>query len=343
MSFRRLGPAGLRVPFLSLGGWPTIGGSVIGDPVKGSLHSVLTAYFTLKRAIARQKIIKTAFENGINMFDNAEDYSKGKSEIEMQNSTFDALTSSFLRRFSGPRDGPNDKGLSRKHLVQHYRGAQECLQRLQLTYVDVIFAHRCDITVPMEEIVRAFNYVIEKGWAFYWGTSEWTAQQIEEAHHPYTKTTGLEPRPFPRFTLVFSLERYACATTARHSRAKFHAKYNDGIPPDSRFATEGMFAGMVDGTDGQEKIRKVRELTKIAESLGATPTACAIAWVAKNRNTSTVSLGVSSAKQLLENLKALEVLPKLTDDIVQQIEGILDNKPPNHGRPLLDTFGRVSN
>ncbi|KAJ6531417.1 NADP-dependent oxidoreductase domain-containing protein [Mycena vulgaris] len=341
MPFRRLGPTGLRVPLLSLGGWLTIGGSVVGDPVK--------------------EIIKTAFENGINMFDNAEDYSKGKSETEMGR----VIKDLNLRRtdlvistkiFWGPRDGPNDKGLSRKHIIE---GAQECLQRLQLTYVDVIFAHRCDITVPMEEIVRAFNYVIEKGWAFYWGTSEWTAQQIEEAHHIATKLNLIAPiaeqcqhnmfhreRPEKEYAPLY--KNYGLGTTA-FSPLHFGVltgKYNDGIPPDSRFATEGMFAGMVDGTDGQEKIRKVRELTKIAESLGATPTALAIAWVAKNPNTSTVILGVSSAKQLLENLKALEVLPKLTDDIVQQIEGILDNKPvlePNHGRPLLDTFGRVSN
>ncbi|KAJ7333254.1 NADP-dependent oxidoreductase domain-containing protein [Mycena albidolilacea] len=164
MPFRRLGPSGLRVPLFSLGGWLTIGGSVIGDPVKD--------------------IIKTAFENGINMFDTAEDYSKGNSEREMGR----VLKELNLRRtdlvistkiFWGPRDGPNDQGLSRKHIIE---GTQECLERLQLTYVDVIFAHRCDITVPMEEIVRAFNYVIEKGWAFYWGTSQWTAQQIEEAH-----------------------------------------------------------------------------------------------------------------------------------------------------------------
>ncbi|KAJ7474883.1 NADP-dependent oxidoreductase domain-containing protein [Mycena latifolia] len=335
MPFRRLGPSGLRVPLFSLGGWLTIGGSVVGDPVKD--------------------IIKTAFENGINMFDTAEDYSKGKSEEEMGR----VIKELNLRRtdlvistkiFWGPRDGPNDKGLSRKHIIE---GAQECLERLQMTYVDVIFAHRCDITVPMEEIVRAFNYVIEKGWAFYWGTSEWTAQQIEEAHHIATKLNLIAPiaeqcqhnmfrrdRPEKEYAPLY--KKYGLGTTV-FSALHFGlltGKYNDGIPPDSRFATGGMFTGMAT----EEKIQKVRALTKIAEGLGSTPTALALAWVAKSPTTSTVILGVSSAAQLRENLKALEVLPKLTEGVMEEIEEILGNKPvpqDNNGRPALDSFGRL--
>ncbi|KAJ7147575.1 NADP-dependent oxidoreductase domain-containing protein [Mycena crocata] len=339
MPFRRLGPSGLRVPLFSLGGWLTLGGSVVGDPVK--------------------EIIQTAFENGINMFDTAEDYAKGKSELEMgrviKELNFrrtDLVISTKI--FWGPRDGPNDTGLSRKHIIE---GAQECLARLQLTYVDVIFAHRCDTTVPMEEIVRAFNYVIDKGWAFYWGTSEWTAHQIEEAHHIATKLNLIAPiaeqcqhnmfhreRPEKEYAPLY--RKYSLGTTAF---SPLHygiltGKYNDGVPDGSRLATEGMFKGMVDKEQGQEKLRKVRELTKIADKLDATPSALALAWVAKNKNTSTVILGVSSANQLLENLKALEVLPKMTDDIMKQIEKILDNEPviePNHGRPLLDKLGKL--
>ncbi|KAJ6483550.1 NADP-dependent oxidoreductase domain-containing protein [Mycena vitilis] len=337
MPFRRLGPSGLRVPLFSLGGWLTLGGSVVGDP----------------------DIIKTAFDNGINMFDTAEDYAKGKSELEMgrviKELNFrrtDLVISTKI--FWGPRDGPNDKGLSRKHIIE---GTQECLERLQLTYVDIIFAHRCDITVPIEEIVRAFNYVIEKGWAFYWGTSEWTAQQIEEAHHVATRLNLIAPiaeqcqhnmlhreRPEKEYAPLY--KKYGTGTTA-FSPLHFGfltGKYNDGVPAGSRFATEESFKGTVDTAEGQEKIKKVRELTTIAEALGTTPTALALAWVAKNRNTSTVILGVSSAKQLLENLKALEVLPKLTDNVLEQIEKILNNKPqafPTYGRPELDKFGRV--
>ncbi|KAJ7266409.1 NADP-dependent oxidoreductase domain-containing protein [Mycena haematopus] len=341
MPFRRLGPSGLRVPLFSLGGWLTIGGSVIGDPVK--------------------EIIKTAFENGINMFDTAEDYSKGNSEREMGR----VLKELNLRRtdlaistkiFWGPRDGPNDKGLSRKHIIE---GTQECLTRLQLTYVDVIFAHRCDITVPMEEIVRAFNYVIEKGWAFYWGTSEWTAQQIEEAHHIATKLNLIAPiaeqcrhnmlyreRPEKEYAPLY--KKYGLGTTAFSALAAgmLTGKYNDGIPEGSRFATVDMYKdreSKLASAEGLAEIAKVKEITKIAQSLDSTPTALALAWVAKNPNTSTVILGASSPQQLLENLKALEVLPKLTDEVMEQIEKVLDNKPeaqPSY-RPELDRFGRV--
>ncbi|KAJ7143857.1 voltage-gated potassium channel beta-2 subunit [Mycena epipterygia] len=339
MPFRRLGPSGLRVPLLSLGGWLTIGGSVVGDPVKD--------------------IIKTAFENGINMFDTAEDYSKGKCEEEMgrviKELNFrrtDIIVSTKI--FWGPRSGPNDTGLSRKHIIE---GAQECLARLQLTYVDVIFAHRCDSTVPMEEIVRAFNHVIDKGWAFYWGTSEWRADQIEEAHHIAAKLNLIAPvaeqcqhsmfhREKPENEYASLYKKYGLGTTVF---SPLHwgiltGKYNDGVPSDSRLATEEVFKGRTDTPEGKEKIRKVRELTKIAEELGSTPTALALAWLAKNPNTSTIILGVSSPEQLLQNLKALEVLPKMTDDVMQQIEKILDNTPvppTNHGRPLLDKFGRL--
>ncbi|KAJ7158133.1 NADP-dependent oxidoreductase domain-containing protein [Mycena filopes] len=339
MPFRRLGSSGLRVPLFSLGGWLTIGGSVVGDPVK--------------------EIIKTAFENGINCFDNAEDYSKGKSEIEMGRvlkelnyRRTDLVISTKI--FWGPRSGPNDQGLSRKHIIE---GAQECLARLQLTYVDVIFAHRCDTTVPMEEIVRGFNYVIEKGWAFYWGTSEWTAQQIEEAHHIATKLNLIAPVVEQCGHNMFRRERaekeyaplykkYSMGTTAFSALAAgmLTGKYNDGVPPGSRFATEEMFKGRAEAAEGQEQIRKVRELTKIAERLGSTVGTMALAWVARNPNTSTVILGVSSAAQLLDNLKAIELVPKLTSEVMEEIEKVLENKPapePTNGRPALDSFGRV--
>ncbi|KAF7368657.1 Voltage-gated potassium channel beta-2 subunit [Mycena venus] len=345
MPFRRLGPSGLRVPLFCLGGWLTIGGSVIGDPVKD--------------------IMKTAFENGINMFDTAEDYSKGNSEREMGR----VLKELNLRRtdlvistkiFWGPRDGPNDKGAFPEASSSIIEGTQECLERLQVSYVDIIFAHRYDITVPMEEIVRAFNYVIEKGWAFYWGTSEWTAQQIEEAHHIATKLNLIAPiaeqcrhnmlyreRPEKEYAPLY--KKYGMKTTAFSALAAgmLTGKYNNGIPEGSRFATVDMYKNRettLASAEGLAEIAKVKEITKIAESLGSTPTALALAWVAKNPNTSTVILGVSSAQQLLENLKALEVLPKMTDEVMEKIESILGNKPEdagNNGRPELDKFGRI--
>ncbi|KAJ7241447.1 NADP-dependent oxidoreductase domain-containing protein [Mycena rebaudengoi] len=342
MPFRRLGSTGLRVPLLSLGGWLTLGGSVTGDPVK--------------------EIIKTAFESGINMFDTAEAYARGNSEVEMGRvikelgyKRSDLVISTKI--FWGLRDGPNDGGLSRKHIIE---GTQECLERLQMTYVDVIFAHRHDSTVPMEEIVRAFNYVIEKGWAFYWGTSEWGADEIEEAHHIATKLNLIPPiaeqmkhnmfhreRPEKEYSALYKKYGYGTTVFSPLAAGLLTGKYNNGVPAGSRFATEAMFkpraAGLTSG-EGAEQINKVKELTKIAESLDSTPTALALAWLAKNPNTSTIILGVTSPAQLLQNLEALKVLPKMTDEIMSRIEKILDNKPknfPTYGRPPLDFHGRL--
>ncbi|KAJ7266408.1 Aldo keto reductase [Mycena haematopus] len=342
MPFRRLGNAGIRVPLLSLGGWLTLGGSVTGDPVK--------------------EIIQTAFENGINMFDTAEAYAKGKSELEMGRvikelgyKRTDLIISTKL--FWGSRGGPNDGGLSRKHIIE---GTQESLERLQMTYVDVIFAHRYDRTVPMEEIVRAFNYVIEKGWAFYWGTSEWSAQEIEEAHHIATKLNLIAPvaeqmqynmfhreRPEKEYAVLYKNYGYGTTVFSPLAAGMLTGKYNDGIPEDSRFAREPMFKSRestLKTAEGLAQIAKVKELTKIAESLNSTPTALAIAWLAKNPNTSTIILGVTSVPQLLQNLEALKVLPKITDEHLVQIDEILGNKPepfPTYGRPPLDVYGKL--
>ncbi|KAG6813710.1 hypothetical protein H0H92_008118 [Tricholoma furcatifolium] len=327
MPFRRLGPSGLRVPVFSLGGWLTLGGSVVGDPVK--------------------EIIKTAFDAGINMFDTAEVYASGKSELEMGR----VIKELGLRRtdlvittklFWGTRKGsPNNSGLSRKHIIE---GTKESLERLGMDYVDVIFAHRPDDTVSMEEIVRAFNFVIDQGWAYYWATSEWSAREIEEAYHVADKLNLMGPiaeqcqhnmfhreRPEKEYEPLY--RKYGLGTTTWSSLAAglLTGKYNDGIPEGSRFATTAMFKQRADSLkeeEGQEKIRKVRELTKLAaDELQTTPSALALAWVAKNPNTSTVILGASNAEQLKENLKAVDVLPRLTPEIMEKVEAILQNKP----------------
>ncbi|KAF9055732.1 NADP-dependent oxidoreductase domain-containing protein [Panaeolus papilionaceus] len=344
MPFRRLGPSGLRVPLFSLGGWLTLGGTVVGDPVKD--------------------IIKVAFDNGINMFDTAEAYAGGKSELEMGR----VIKELGLRRtdlvvttklFWGLRKGPNDSGLSRKHIIE---GTRESLDRLGLDYVDVIFAHRHDHSVPMEEIVRAFNFVIEQGWAFYWATSEWSAREIEEAHHVASKLNLIAPiaeqcqhhmfhRERPEKEYHHLYKKYGLGTTTFSSLASglLTGKYNDGIPDGSRFSNHSDFfkatISKLQSPEGQEQIRKVKELTRLAEQeLGTTITALALAWVAKNPNTSTVILGASKPEQVLDNLKALEVIPKLTPEVMEKIEKILANSPeehPTYGRPLLDRFGRI--
>jgi len=334
MPFRRLGSSGLRVPVFSLGGWLSLGGppdgSAAGDLAKG------------------KEIIKTAFDNGINMFDTAEGYSKGQSELDMGRiikelnlRRSDLVISTKL--YWGPGEGPNDSGLSRKHIIE---GSKGCLQRLQLDYVDVIFAHRPDVTVPMVEIVRAFNHVIEQGWAFYWATSEWSVYQIEEAHHIADKLNLIAPiaeqckhhmlsreRPEKEYEPLY--RKYGMGTTVWSALAQgfLTGKYNDGIPPGSRLDIESHSS--VDGprahlasAQGQADIAKVRQLTTFAEQeLGCTMTHLALAWIAVNPNTSTVILGASKPEQILDNLKALEVMPKLTPEVLEKIEDILQTKP----------------
>ncbi|EPQ55427.1 Aldo/keto reductase [Gloeophyllum trabeum ATCC 11539] len=342
MPFRQLGSSGLRVPLFSLGGWLTLGGTVVGDPVK--------------------EIIKVAYENGINMFDTAEAYAKGKSELEMGR----VIKELGLRRtdlivttkiFWGPRDGPNDKGLSRKHIIE---GTRECLQRLQLDYVDVLFAHRPDPTVPMEETVRAFHWVIEKGWALYWATSEWSARDFEEAIHIADKYGLHKPvaeqcqhnmfhRERPEKEYLPLYKKYKIGTTVWSALASglLTGKYNDGVPPGSRFdLNKDFFKNTLQALTEQEglaKIEKVRKLTGVAQKLGCTPTHLALAWVARHPTTSTVILGASRPEQVLDNLRAIDVVPRITPEVEAEIEGILGNRPEGYatyGRPPLDPHGR---
>ncbi|EJU04073.1 voltage-gated potassium channel beta-2 subunit [Dacryopinax primogenitus] len=329
MIFRNLGSSGLRVPVFSLGGWLTYGGTVKGDPVK--------------------EVMKAAFEAGINMFDTAEGYEAGECEREMGRVIKECgwrrtdLIISTKIFFGVRRQGPNDKGLSRKHLIE---GLTESLERLRMDYVDIVFAHRPDVTVPMEEVVRAFNYLINTGKAFYWGTSEWSAAQIEEAFAIANKLKLIPPiadqcqyNAFHRSRFEAEYDslyrKYNYGTTVFSALASgiLTGKYNHGIPKDSRFTTNADFfkntIEQLRKPEGQQKIQKVRELTKIVkEYFNATPGQLALAWVAKNPNTSTIILGASRPEQAYDNLKALEILPKLTNEIYEQINRILDNAPP---------------
>jgi voltage-dependent potassium channel beta subunit len=261
--------------------------------------------------------------------------------------------------FFGTRKGPNDMGLSRKHIIE---GTKASLERLGLDYVDIVFAHRPDPTVPMEETVRAFNWLIEKGYAFYWGTSEWSAMELEEAFHVADKLGLIGPaaeqcqhhmfhrdRPESEYAPIYS--KYKIGTTVWSALAGglLTGKYNNGIPEDSRYANhQEFYKNVIDTLDegeGKAKLEKVRKLTELAEKqIGCSVGQLALAWVARNPNTSTVILGASKPEQVLDNLKAIEVIPKLTPEILEKVEEILGNKPKpasTWGRPPLDRFGRL--
>ncbi|KAI8809932.1 putative potassium channel beta subunit protein [Cladochytrium replicatum] len=338
MKFRRLGSSGLRVSLFSLGGWLTYGESVGADTTR--------------------EILKLAFESGITTFDTAEGYAKGQCEVDMGK----AIRDLNLRRSDlvlitkiffgvGSKD-PNGNGLSRKHIIE---GANASLKRAGLDYWDVILAHRPDSSVPMEEIVRAFNRLIESDKCFYWGTSEWSAQQIQEAFAVAERLNLIPPiadqcqynmnhreRFEKEYSPLYKTHNYGTTIWSVLESGILTGKYNNGIPEGSRLDIHKGFLNAkvkeLASPEGKAKIEKVKQMTKIAERLGFSMTNLALAWAAKNPNVSTVILGATTPAQLQENLKSIELLDKLTPEIMQEIEDILDNKPGAEftwGRPAL--------
>jgi len=336
MIFRHLGPTGLKVSIFSLGGWLTYGGTQKGDVVKECLQA--------------------AWDAGINYFDTAEVYTNGQSEIEMGRALKeldwprDEYVLSTKVFFGTGRKEPNTRGLSRKHIVE---GLKSSLERLQQPYVDIVFAHRADAATPIKETVEAFTQVIRNlNLAYYWGTSEWSAAQIVEATQIAERYNLIAPvveqpqyNAFARerfeveYDTLYKSFTYGTTIWSPLASGLLTGKYNDGIPEDSRFATNKAFfestIKQLQSEEGKAKVEKVRKLTKIAERLGGTVAALALAWAAKNPNVSTVILGASKPEQIHENVKALDLIPKLTPEVLGEIESILDNKPKE-----TPTFGR---
>jgi len=290
--------------------------------------------------------MRTAFDNGVNFFDTAEAYADGRSEILMGSvikrcgwKRSDLVISTKI--FLGGK-GPNDVGLSRKHIVE---GLQACLKRLQLDYVDIVYAHRPDTLTPMEETVRAFNHVIERGWAFYWGTSEWSAEQ-------YTDACGIADRlglirpcvEQPQYNMFhrerFDKEylplykRYGMATTIWSPLAGgvLTGKYNTGVPEGSRLSSTTNQVlirqrEMLSTPEGKSKLTKVEKLIEIANRLECTMSQLALAWCLKNPHVTSLIMGASKPEQVVENLTSIEVKNKLTAEMMEEIEAILNNKP----------------
>ncbi|ORY05680.1 voltage-gated potassium channel subunit beta-1 channel subunit beta-1 [Clohesyomyces aquaticus] len=327
MEFRRLGPAGLKVSVLSLGGWLTYGGTQKGSIVKDCMQA--------------------AWDHGINFFDTAEVYSQGECEVEMGQAfkelawPRDEYVLSTKVYFGTGRKEPNTRGLSKKHIVE---GLKSSLARLQTPYVDIVFAHRFDPDVPMKEIVEAFTQTINMNLAYYWGTSEWSAAQITEATEIAEKYNLIAPiaeqpqyNAFhrERFEQEYAplYEKFGYGTTIWSPLASglLTGKYENGIPEDSRFAkNKGFFDNTIkelQTPEGKAKIEKVKKLHQVAEKVGGTTTQLALAWCAKNNNVSTVILGATKPEQVHDNCKSLQLLPKLTPEIMEEIEKILGNKP----------------
>ncbi len=327
MEYRFLGKSGLKLSALSFGAWVTLGGQVGED----------TAF----------ECMTAAYEQGVNFFDNAEVYANGNAEIVMGNvikktgwKRSDLVISTKV--FWGG-DGPNDNGLSRKHIMEGIDGS---LKRLQMDYVDLLFCHRPDLFTPIEETVWAMNQVINQGKAFYWGTSEWNAQQISEAYGIARREHLIPPLMEQPEYNMFHRERVereyeplykeiglGTTTWSPLASGMLTGKYNKGIPQDSRITVEGYewLRKRFEDEEGKRRIETVAQLMPIASDLGCTTAQMAIAWCLKNPNVSTVITGASRREQVLENMKAMDVVEKLVPDVMEKIESVLNNRPkPAH-------------
>ncbi len=320
MNYRRLGSAGLKISELSLGAWVTYGGQVGED--------------------AALKCMSAAYDAGVNFFDNAEAYAHGNAEIVMGNVikklgwARESIVISSKVFWGG--EGPNERGLSRKHV---YEACRNSLKRLQLDYLDLFYCHRPDPTTPIEETVRAMDDLIHQGKILYWGTSEWSGVDIMRAH-AIAREYGLTPPQMeqPQYNMLHRnrvekeylplYREIGLGTTIWSPLASglLSGKYNNGIPSDTRAKLKG-YEWLQEYVITPQNIEKVKKLQAIAKELDCTVAQLALAWCLKNPNVSSVITGATRPEQVVENMKAPEVVPKLSSEVMEKIEGVLGNKP----------------
>jgi voltage-dependent potassium channel beta subunit len=318
MEYRHLGKTGIRVSELSFGSWVT--------------------FHTQADVNAAVEMMSAAYEAGVNFFDNAEVYAGGKSE-EVMGAALKQLgwrRSSYLvstKIYWGLHDNVNERNtLNRKRLIEGINGS---LQRLQLDYVDLLYCHRPDKTTPIEETVWAMHNIIEWGQALYWGTSEWSAAEIvsaieiAERHHLHKPVTEQpiynlfeRDRFSDAYVRVYKDYGYGTTTFSPLASGLLSGKYGKGIPENSRAALEG-YDWLQEQVTDKEKLEKVQALEPIATELGCTLSQLALAWCLKNPYVSTVITGASRVEQVHENMKASEVAPKITPEILERIDNIM--------------------
>ena len=323
MQYRRLGQSGLKVSALSFGSWVTFHNQV---DVKGA-----------------ENLMAAAYEAGVNFFDNAEAYAGGESEIIMGDVISnlgwgrDSYCVSSKVFWGGEK--PTQRGLSRKHIVDACHAA---LRRLKVDYLDLFFCHRPDVETPIEETVRTMNSLIQQGKILYWGTSEWSSQQIMQAYS-VARQYHLDPPVMeqPQYNLyhrqrveveygrLYSEIGLGLTIWSPLASGLLTGKYNNGIPEDARVNLKGYewLKQMVESEEGRERIAKAQQLAALANELGMSLTHLSIAWCLLNPNVSTVILGAKNLEQLQENLAALDCVEKLDKGVVAKIETIVGNKP----------------
>ena len=323
MEYRFLGRSGLKVSALSFGTWVTFGDQIGAEPAAACL--------------------KAAYEAGVNFFDTAEVYAGGAAEV---------MLGDLVKKFGWKRsdlvvstkifwggNGPNDSGLSRKHVIE---GTEASLKRLQMDYVDLLFCHRPDEHTPVEETVRAMTHLIDQGKALYWGTSEWSAEDIRDAVR-IARTEHLVPPTMeqPQYNMFVRdrvereylrlYEEFGLGTTVWSPLASgfLAGKYLKGIPAGTRLSMKNYkwLRQRFEGPAAAEKLAAVRKLGRLAADLKTSLPQLALAWCLKNPYVSTVITGASRPEQVQENMKALDTVQLLTDEVMGKIEKVLNNKP----------------
>jgi voltage-dependent potassium channel beta subunit len=318
MHYRRLGRSGLKVSEISLGAWVTMGAQI--------------------NEKTSSELIHAAFEKGVNFFDNADAYAQGKAEIAMGKAIKDIPREELVissKVFWPTMEGPNGRGLSRKHV---YESIHASLKRLDLDYVDLYFCHRYDPDTPAEEVVFIMNTLIEQGKILYWGTSEWRASQIASAYGIARQYNLIPPTMEQPQYNMFHRRRVeselaplcddtgiGLTTWSPLSSGILTGKYNEGIPDGARASLENM-AWLKDHITS-ERIEKVKKLEVVAKDLGITTAQLAIAWLLRRKEVSSVITGATKLSQLEENIAADEAVDKLTNEVLERIEEILGNEP----------------
>lgn len=329
MEYRRMGKTGLQLSVLSFGSWV-------------SFHKQINDS-------SADELMGIAYDNGVNFFDNAEVYALGESEKMMGrvlkkknwDRTSYTVSSKAFWGWRGKDNKPNQTGCSRKHLTE---ACNEALQRLQLDYLDLFFCHRPDKGTPIEETVWTMHNLIQQGKILYWGTSEWSGVEIMEAHrvaHQYGLIGPAMEQPQynllernkmeNEFLMIFKTVGMGTTIWSPLASGLLSGKYNDGIPDGSRFGLTG-FDWLKDRWMKDDLLNKVRQLGNLANELGISQAELSIAWCIKNPNVTTAILGATRKEQLLQNLKSLDAVAKLNDEIMQRIEDIVQTKPalPEH-------------
>ncbi len=322
MQYNNLGKSGLQISRLSLGSWLTFGKQISDDTAEA--------------------LMTYAYEQGINFFDNAEIYARGKSEevmgsiLKKKGWSRDSYIVSSKAFFGIGGQLPTQKGLNRKHLVE---ACEAALQRFQLSYLDLYYCHRPDKQTPIEETVWTMHQLIMQGKILYWGTSEWSAQEIMEAHM-FAKQNHLigpiveqpEYNMFVRnkveveFSQIYKTVGLGTTIWSPLASGILSGKYNAQFPDGTRLGMEGL-EWLKERNLTQERISTVLALGNLAKELGLSLPVMSLAWCLKNPNVSTVILGASKLPQLQENMQALEAQQLLTVEVMQRIEDILQNKP----------------